>query len=84
MVLGACVPKECEFQEVIDSVEPRFIQEKLFSYGKCGKAYTGWSPFRAVVFAIACFLIALVVVASGKDWVSILPCPLGSTTKQDP
>ena len=77
--LGAYLPNQCQFQEVIDSVAPRFIQEKLFSKGKCGKAYNGWSPFSAIMLALTCFLVGLVVVASGKDWVSVLSCPLADS-----
>ena len=71
MWLGACVPQECQYQEVMDSVNPRFIQEKIISFGTCGRAHYSWTPFRIVMMVITGLLVGLVLLGTWFDLVSL-------------
>ena len=74
MFLGACVPMECQYQEVIDSVMPEWIQTSIHSYGTCGRADYSWTPFRIFMVTLTAALVVLVLASTLKDLVRLRPC----------
>jgi len=72
MMLGACVPQECRYQEVADSVMPQFIQVLSGAFGVCGRADYPWTPFRIIAVLITVILVALVLTATAKEMVRLI------------
>jgi len=66
---GVCVPKECQYQEVVDSFIPPFLQKRLKSTGHCGRRMAPFTPFRITMVAITCLLVGLVLLATWRDLV---------------
>jgi hypothetical protein len=70
MTLGACVPKECQHEEVMNSILPAFVQEQLGSGGVCGRAANYWGPMAYVMVSLTALLVALVMLGTCEELVS--------------